>query len=67
MLRFRLAKSVGLELVHSEPFHSYFYNSLNDSSFDLLQRMKVLDRDGSFSNQEWEVAGVYMVVVFKKI
>lgn len=58
---------MGLELVHYEPFHSYFYNSLNDSSFDLLQRMKVLDRDGSFSKQEWEIAGVYMTIVFKKL
>jgi mRNA (guanine-N7-)-methyltransferase len=66
-INYSLAKSVGLEIVHSEPFHSYFYNSLNDSSFDLLKRMKVLDREGSFSKQEWEIAGVYMVIVFKKV
>ena len=45
-------------------FHEFYEKNIDR---DLLKRMKVLDRDGKFEPNQWEIAGLYQVFAFEKI
>jgi mRNA (guanine-N7-)-methyltransferase len=66
-----LASQYGLELVQFQNFHPFFHKYSNKHKypdhFDLLTRMDVLNKDNfSIKADDWTVAGVYSVFVFKK-
>ena len=62
----RLARAAGLEPVARENFHDFFkkYNQ-DPTSRALLGKMGVLDIEGSLGSDEWEVAGLYRIFVFR--
>jgi mRNA (guanine-N7-)-methyltransferase len=52
-----------LELVRWEPFHDFYQTSVKaQENIELLSRMRVFD----VPQNNWEVAGVYLVFVFRK-
>ncbi|PRP83451.1 hypothetical protein PROFUN_02831 [Planoprotostelium fungivorum] len=60
-----IGRRYGLELIKCTGSHDYF--SENCQAFEtLLQRMNVFNDRGTISKEEWEAAGVYMVVIFRK-
>jgi len=62
-----IAKEYGLELILQKDFHEFYnYYIQYESNIDLFKRMKVLDLNGNFSKEEWEVAGIYLAFVFRK-
>ena len=66
-----LAEEAGLELEEYENFHD-FYRKRKDpglfpSAHNALYNMKVLDRTGSISKEEWSVSRVYVAVKFTKV
>eukprot|EP00455_Lapot_gusevi_P006616 TRINITY_DN12823_c0_g1_i3.p1 TRINITY_DN12823_c0_g1~~TRINITY_DN12823_c0_g1_i3.p1 ORF type:complete len:364 (-),score=47.91 TRINITY_DN12823_c0_g1_i3:226-1317(-) len=63
----RVAAEYGLECRSKENFHEFFYqHCTNTDNQDLLFRMKVLDRDNSIPQPDWEVAHLYRVFIFQK-
>ena len=65
-----LAEEAGLELESAENFHE-FYNKRRDPSVfpqahAALYNMKVLNRNGSISPDEWEVSRLYVALKFRK-
>jgi mRNA (guanine-N7-)-methyltransferase len=64
----RLASEYGLECVAAHPFHDFVYDKMqNQRHLKLMETMQVFDANGQFSRDCWEVAGVYMTFVFKKL
>jgi hypothetical protein len=66
-----LAAEAGLELESAENFHE-FYNKRRDASIygaahAALYNMKVLNRNGSISPDEWEVSRLYAALKFRKV
>ena len=66
-----LAEEAGLELETAENFHE-FYNKRRDASIygaahAALYNMKVLNRNGSISPDEWEVSRLYAALKFRKV
>jgi len=63
----RLAKEYDLELKKSENFHEYFLNNFDlRGNRKLLDRMRVLNKDGRIEKDQWEIAYLYKVFVFRK-
>eukprot|EP00002_Diphylleia_rotans_P022453 TRINITY_DN4398_c0_g1_i1.p1 TRINITY_DN4398_c0_g1~~TRINITY_DN4398_c0_g1_i1.p1 ORF type:complete len:172 (-),score=26.73 TRINITY_DN4398_c0_g1_i1:91-606(-) len=66
----RLAEEYGFEVVKAQNFHQFFQENskpeINQNGFDLLHKLKVFHEDGTFPDDDWEVAGLYMVFVFRK-
>jgi mRNA (guanine-N7-)-methyltransferase len=66
-----LAAEAGLELESAENFHEFYTNRSDPSSCPLahsaLHNMKVLDRNGSISAEEWEVSRLYTALKFRKV
>lgn len=57
-----LAAEYGLELVRMENFHEFYVRSAQErENMDLLLKMEA----GNVSREEWEVAGLYLVFVFR--
>jgi len=62
-----IAKEYGLKLILQKDFHEFYnYYIQYKPNIDLFNRMKVLDSEGNFSQEEWEVAGIYLAFVFRK-
>jgi len=66
-----LGKEAGLELEYASNFHE-FYNIRKDPrehpmSHNALYNMKVLDRSGSISKDEWAISRMYVAVKFRKV
>lgn len=66
-----LAHEAGLELVYAQNFHE-FYEARKDPSSNpaahlALYNMKVLNRDGSISADEWSVSRLYAAIMFRKV
>jgi len=60
-----IGKRYGLTLEKCAGSHEYYHE--NASKFQpLLQRMNVFNDKGTMTQEEWEAAGIYMVLVFKK-
>lgn len=66
-----LAKEAGLELEYAQNFHDFYAERKDATTFPLahsaLYNMKVLNRDGSISGEEWEVSRLYAAVKFRKV
>ena len=60
------AKNHGLKLVLFQDFHEFFMEQAV-KDLELVQRMRVFDRDGQISREEWEVLGIYSVFCFQKV
>ncbi|TYZ56891.1 hypothetical protein PybrP1_003616 [[Pythium] brassicae (nom. inval.)] len=61
----RMLQEHGFELLLKQNFHQFILKNL-DANRALLEKMKVMNYDGSISDAEWEIAGLYQVVAFKK-
>jgi SAM-dependent methyltransferase len=66
-----LAKEAGMELDYGQNFHE-FYETRKDSSaypsaHHALYNMKVLNRLGSISADEWDVSRMYAAIKFRKV
>jgi mRNA (guanine-N7-)-methyltransferase len=66
-----LAKEAGLELDYVQNFHE-FYHSRKDPSehpqaHQALQNMKVVNRNGSMSKEEWSISRLYAAMTFRKV
>ena len=66
-----LAKEAGLELESAQNFHEFFESrkdpSKNPAAHLALYNMKVLNRDGSISGDEWSVSRLYAAIKFRKV
>jgi SAM-dependent methyltransferase len=66
-----LAREAGLELDYAQNFHE-FYEARKDPNVhpaarQALNNMKVLNRDGSISEEEWSVSRLYAAIRFRKV
>lgn len=62
----RLAAAAGLTPVAAQNFHEFFESMhVKPRHAESLQRMSVLNCDGTMTQEEWEVAGVYRVYAFQ--
>jgi len=61
-----LASRFGLELEYAMNFTDFF-GSEYFANRDLLQRMRVLPKEGFISDEEWDVAHSYLVFSFVKL
>jgi hypothetical protein len=53
--------------VNRQEFHDFFMTEVvAENNQQLLQRMRVLDQHGRVPEEEWEVAGLYVVFAFGK-
>eukprot|EP00581_Thalassiosira_minuscula_P018344 CAMPEP_0183720402 /NCGR_PEP_ID=MMETSP0737-20130205/13019_1 /TAXON_ID=385413 /ORGANISM="Thalassiosira miniscula, Strain CCMP1093" /LENGTH=925 /DNA_ID=CAMNT_0025950257 /DNA_START=116 /DNA_END=2893 /DNA_ORIENTATION=- len=66
-----LAEESGLRLEYATNFHKFFQERKNPQNFPMahnaLYNMKVLNRDGSLSAQEWDVSRMYIALKFRKV
>jgi len=66
-----LAAEAGLELEYATNFHQFYEERKDPAKFpaahNALYNMKVLNREGSISSQEWEVSRMYVAVKFRKV
>lgn len=66
-----LAEEAGLVLESAENFHEFFANRRDPIVYPMahaaLYNMKVLDRNGSMSRDEWEISRLYVALKFRKI
>ncbi|VEU39589.1 unnamed protein product [Pseudo-nitzschia multistriata] len=66
-----LGKEAGLELEYAQNFHE-FYQARSDpgthrAAHALLGNMKVPNRHGTISDDEWSISRMYMAVRFRKV
>ena len=65
-----LAQEVGLELEYAENFHGIFGAHSNPSkepaAYKRLYKMNVLNHQGTISDTEWEISGMYIALKFRK-
>lgn len=65
-----LAEEAGLELELAENFHEFYHKRRDPSVYGAahaaLYNMKVLNRNGSISEDEWEVSRLYAALKFRK-
>jgi mRNA (guanine-N7-)-methyltransferase len=66
-----LAQEVGLELEYYHNFHEFFQRRQEPYCFPeahrVLTNMKVLNRHGSISHDEWEISRLYCALKFRKV
>ena len=66
-----LGEEAGLELVHAQNFHEFYETRKDPSAYPsahhALYNMKVLNRDGSISKEEWSVSRLYAAIKFRKV
>jgi mRNA (guanine-N7-)-methyltransferase len=66
-----LAQEAGLELDYAQNFHEFYEKrrdpSTNPAAHLALYNMKVLNRDGSISSDEWSVSRLYAAIKFRKV
>ncbi|KAL7458052.1 hypothetical protein ACHAWC_009554 [Mediolabrus comicus] len=66
-----LAQEAGLEMEYAKNFHSFYGERKDPTKFpaahNALYNMKVLNRNGSISEQEWDVSRMYVAVKFRKV
>jgi SAM-dependent methyltransferase len=66
-----IAKDAGLELESAENFHD-FYKARSDSTrhasaHSSMYNMKVLNRNGSIADDEWEISHMYVALKYRKV
>ena len=66
-----LGKEAGLELEYAQNFHEFFQARKDPSAFaaahHALYNMKVLNRNGTISKDEWSVSRLYAAIKFRKV
>eukprot|EP00563_Minutocellus_polymorphus_P009881 CAMPEP_0181025814 /NCGR_PEP_ID=MMETSP1070-20121207/3300_1 /TAXON_ID=265543 /ORGANISM="Minutocellus polymorphus, Strain NH13" /LENGTH=796 /DNA_ID=CAMNT_0023102951 /DNA_START=132 /DNA_END=2522 /DNA_ORIENTATION=- len=66
-----LAEAAGFELEYATNFHEFYAErkkgSQHPNAHNALYNMKVLNRNGSISEDEWEISGMYMALKFRKV
>lgn len=66
-----LGKEAGLELEYAQNFHEFFeaHSDANDhhAAHQLMNTMKVPNRNGTISKDEWSISRMYMAVKFRKV
>jgi mRNA (guanine-N7-)-methyltransferase len=66
-----LGKEVGLEIEYAKNFHEFYADRSDPSAFSgahsSLYNMKVLNRNGSVSKDEWEISRLYAAIKFRKV
>ena len=66
-----LGEEAGLELEYATNFHKFYEERKDPTKFtaahNALYNMKVLNRNGSISEQEWDVSRMYVAVKFRKV
>jgi mRNA (guanine-N7-)-methyltransferase len=66
-----LAREAGLELEYAQNFHEFYEERKDPSAHPAahlaLYNMKVLNRDGSISADEWSVSRLYAAIRFRKV
>lgn len=68
----RLAREFGLKRVMYTGFHEFYEQEITGAgmdspSRDLFNRMRVLDQEGTISEDQWEAIGVYSCFCFQKM
>jgi mRNA (guanine-N7-)-methyltransferase len=66
-----LAEEAGLQMESAENFHE-FYNSrsnptTNAAAHTSMYNMRVLNRNGSIADDEWEISRMYVALKFRKV
>jgi hypothetical protein len=71
LICFFLGKEAGLELEYAQNFHEFFEARKDSSAFaaahHALYNMKVLNRNGTISEEEWSVSRLYAAIKFRKV
>lgn len=63
----KLLREHGFELLLKQNFHRFIQQRKDqDRNRTLLEKMHVTNIRGSISDAEWEIAGLYQVLAFKK-
>jgi SAM-dependent methyltransferase len=66
-----LGLQAGLEIEYEQNFHEFFEHrsdaSAHAAAHSSLYNMKVLNRNGTISEDEYEISGLYIAVKFRKI
>ena len=66
-----LAEAAGFELEYATNFHEFYAErkkaSQHPNAHNALYNMKVLNRNGSISEDEWEISRLYMALKFRKV
>ncbi len=66
-----LGKEAGLELEYAQNFHEFYQTrsdpSTHSAALMLLKNMKVPNRSGTISEEEWSIIRLYLAVRFKKV
>jgi mRNA (guanine-N7-)-methyltransferase len=66
-----LAAEAGLEVESVENFHEFFKRredvSEHGEAHNAMYKMHVLNREGSISEDEWEISRLYMAIKFTKV
>ena len=66
-----LAEAAGFELEYATNFHEFYAErkkgSQHPNAHNALYNMKVLNRNGSISDDEWEISRLYMALKFRKV
>jgi len=66
-----LAEEAGLELEYGQNFHEFFETRKDPGAAPAahlaLYNMKVLNKNGSISKDEWEISRLYCAVKFRKV
>jgi len=66
-----LANEAGFELEYAKNFHEFYAErkkgNQHSNAHNALYNMKVLNRNGSISEDEWEISRLYMAVKFRKV
>ncbi|KAL3921995.1 MAG: hypothetical protein SGILL_002446 [Bacillariaceae sp.] len=66
-----LGKEAGLELDYAQNFHEFYHArkdpSKHPAAHQALQNMKVLNRNGTMSKDEWSVSRLYAAMTFRKV
>lgn len=66
-----LAEAAGFELEYATNFHQFYAErkkaSQHPNAHNALYNMKVLNRNGSISEDEWEISRLYMALKFRKV
>ena len=66
-----LAEEAGLELEYGLNFHEFFLTRQDPNEYPAahlaLYNMKVLNKDGSISSDEWDISRMYCAVKFRKV
>jgi len=66
-----LGEEAGLELEYAHNFHEFYHQrsdpATNAAAHTSLYNMKVLNRNGTISQEEWDISRLYVAVKFRKV